>query len=425
MRATRIKLYLALIASLALVAAYWQWRIGYGITGNVRHIDFNTRDYIAFVRQAEGRSDIYVVRADGEDLRQLTDDKAYERAPAWSPDGKRICYAAQAEEGTGLTYQLFLLGEGSPRQATTGSIDKDLPSWRSDGKKIAYLSGGAIKTMNPNGEDTEQIYPRPTRSTSKGGEDDAASSEVMAKMLSSPINHYRFSPDGKSIAARQETEGENAPAIGQQRWWEKQSNDGDAQPSALIAEPESVIVLPSVSSDAKPFLAGDGGAQKVFYDWFFDSARMALSFNTRRFDSVLFIIRTDDRLLPKKVLLFSRAMLIAVENIAVSPDGTKVAFELWKLDSEESRTLLGIAVIPTDLQEVLKIESAADIAKIPLIIRGDAHQPKWSPDGTRLLYWKSGTGGRDLWVCRADGSNPVNITKGVGDNSDAVWSPLK
>jgi TolB protein len=425
MRATRIKIYLALIASIALTVVYWQWRIGYGVTGNVRHIDFNTRDYIAFVRQTEGRSDIYVVRADGEDQRQLTDDKGYERAPAWSPDGKRICYSAQTEEGTGLTYQLFMLGEGTPRQATTGSIDKDMPRWRNDGKMIAFLSGGAIKTMNPNGEDIEQIYPRPTRSASKAGEEDPANSEVMANMLSSPINHYRFSPNGMAMAARQETEGENAPAIGQQRWWEKQGNTDDPQSSAIIAEPESVIVLPSISGDVKPFLAGDGGAQKVYYDWFFDSARMGLSFNTRRFESVVFIIRTDDRLLPKQVLLFSRAMLIAVEHLAVSPDGSKVAFELWKQDSAENRTMLGIAVLPTDGKEILRIESAADIAKIPLPIKGEAHQPQWSPDSSRLLYWKSSPKGRDIWVSRSDGTNPVNITKGQGDNSDAVWSPLK
>jgi hypothetical protein len=31
----------------------------------------------------------------------------------------------------------------------------------------------------------------------------------------------------------------------------------------------------------------------------------------------------------------------------------------------------------------------------------------------------------DLHVVGSDGSNPVNLTKGVGDNTDAAWSPAK
>jgi serine/threonine protein kinase/Tol biopolymer transport system component len=62
---------------------------------------------------------------------------------------------------------------------------------------------------------------------------------------------------------------------------------------------------------------------------------------------------------------------------------------------------------------------------------GDKSQPRWSPDGLRLLY--VAPGGRDLYgnelgldifLINLDGSlAPVNLTQSIGDDSDPAWSP--
>ncbi len=61
---------------------------------------------------------------------------------------------------------------------------------------------------------------------------------------------------------------------------------------------------------------------------------------------------------------------------------------------------------------------------------GDKTQPRWSPDGTRLLYVAPGandasgaTLGFDIWVINLDGSGPTDLTRSVGDESDPIWSP--
>jgi serine/threonine protein kinase len=62
---------------------------------------------------------------------------------------------------------------------------------------------------------------------------------------------------------------------------------------------------------------------------------------------------------------------------------------------------------------------------------GDKGQPRWSPDGLRLLYTAPGGRdlygnelGRDIFLINLDGSiEPVNLTQSIGDDSDPAWSP--
>jgi serine/threonine protein kinase len=61
---------------------------------------------------------------------------------------------------------------------------------------------------------------------------------------------------------------------------------------------------------------------------------------------------------------------------------------------------------------------------------GDKHQPRWSPDGTKLLYVAPGGKddfgndlGQDIFVINADRSGETtNLTKSIGDDFDPAWS---
>jgi len=62
---------------------------------------------------------------------------------------------------------------------------------------------------------------------------------------------------------------------------------------------------------------------------------------------------------------------------------------------------------------------------------GDKGQPRWSPDGKRLLYVAPGGRdaygnelGLDIFLINFDGSlEPLNLTQSIGDDSDPAWSP--
>ena len=90
---------------------------------------------IAFVRERTRTSDLYVMNADGSNERPLTSlFTSVNREPAWSPDGRKIAFSSDRE---GLSiYVMNADGTGVVR-LTTGGRDES-PAWSPDGTRIAF-----------------------------------------------------------------------------------------------------------------------------------------------------------------------------------------------------------------------------------------------------------------------------------------------
>lgn len=86
-------------------------------------------------------ADIYLKRADGSAVTQLTSDPANDVMPAFSPDGKRITFASD-RAGNWDIYLTDRSG-GRPVQLTHSPTDDLHPSFSPDGKWLVYCSYGA------------------------------------------------------------------------------------------------------------------------------------------------------------------------------------------------------------------------------------------------------------------------------------------
>ena len=82
--------------------------------------------------------DIWIANEDGSGLRRLTDHKARDVYPRFSPDGKLIAFSSNREGN----YDVYVIpvGGGKPRQLTFLSADDLVVGWTPDGRKIIFQS---------------------------------------------------------------------------------------------------------------------------------------------------------------------------------------------------------------------------------------------------------------------------------------------
>ena len=96
---------------------------------------------IAFVREQPTASEIWTMRADGNDLMRLT-SSGVSVAPAWSPDGGRIAYSIGELGRAKKIHIMNADGSGDRRllESSPTEVDEIAPTWSPDGLEIAFGS---------------------------------------------------------------------------------------------------------------------------------------------------------------------------------------------------------------------------------------------------------------------------------------------
>jgi len=95
------------------------------------------------------RLEIFVMDADGGNVRQLTDLGSASFAPFWHPDGDRIIFASSWHDPAGRNFDLFMINEdgtGLERITFNGTFD-GFPMFSPDGNHLVFASnrGGRVE----------------------------------------------------------------------------------------------------------------------------------------------------------------------------------------------------------------------------------------------------------------------------------------
>ncbi len=94
-----------------------------------------------------------------------------------------------------------------------------------------------------------------------------------------------------------------------------------------------------------------------------------------------------------------------------SPDGQWVVFESHELDVEDAGVITKFGIDESGRYEELTA------------VGEDCRQPNWSPAGDLIVYQRFSEGRWDIRVAHPDGAGHTQITSGIGDKTDASFSP--
>lgn len=358
-----MKKRLILIIALILVIS--------AITNGNEEYSGSNKGKIVFVSRRDGNGEIYVINDDGTELTRITNSKAYDFKPIWSPDGTRILYRSRTRGGRNSWNPKFdvyvcnadgtghvRLGEAylydpvwSPDgekvlfiskkdgneeiyvanadgsgifRLTNNKEDDDSPSWSPDGSKILFRSKGLLYLMDPDGGNIEQL------------------------VHEGSFEHPKWSPDGKYIAFLM--------------------TGGSCHNALCIMDYEIKRIE----------LLGDCGPNMALINheisWSPDGSKIAVSWQNKTdadakdydFSVAAFDVENRERIFAKPFVAED-----SYHYLEWSSDNRSLLF----------RTQLYIAIINTRSNS----SSKCDYLRPPGIFR-DYSDPHWSPDGTEIIY---------------------------------------
>jgi Tol biopolymer transport system component len=104
---------------------------------------------IAFQSDRSGNEDIWIINSTGTpNPKQITSDAARDLDPNWHPDGNRIIFASNRGGGNEQIWEVDSTGtEGNPQKISAASARHLEPAYRSDGKSIVFQFDGGVNPV--------------------------------------------------------------------------------------------------------------------------------------------------------------------------------------------------------------------------------------------------------------------------------------
>jgi len=112
---------------------------------------------IVFTSRRDGNFEIYIMNPDGSDQINLTQHRAKDASPVWSPTGEQILFTSDR----GGIEDLYLMDPDGTnvRQVFKKLIGREFPTWSPDGKAVAYhrFHTFSIYTASIDGKDETKL----------------------------------------------------------------------------------------------------------------------------------------------------------------------------------------------------------------------------------------------------------------------------
>lgn len=348
---------------------------------------------VAFVSNRDGHYNIYVGLIRGGELVQITHGSSMTSHPAWSPDGSTLAYAQLNDSGTMDIWEVSALG-GTPHKVILNATD---PAWTPDGYSLLYenLADSAIWISGSAGENSRLLV------------------HMDSKYF---CTQPRLSPDGKMIAFAARAGGP---------YGELGVADFNTGRVRLLTHDGALVLSPAWSPDSRSiyFSSSRGGTLNIWkigaqgaglrqvtagegddaeLDVSNDGKRLV--FATLRMNIGLSQLDTQARAGEASVKILTTDPARNQFGPAYSLDGSHIAF-FTNLKGVEYESI-GLANADGRNATQLVRDSRLNIF------------PRWSPDGTHIVYLSATSEASEYRSVAISGGAPQtivppNVAKGI------------
>ncbi len=375
--------------------------------------------------------DLWIVNENGSELRRLTDHRARDVYPRFSPDGKNIAFSSNRDGN----YDVFIVpaAGGKPRQLTFHSADDTVSGWSPDGGKIVFVSSrskGAFPSVSTLFEISAEGGMEESISTDWGSWASYSADGSKLAFTRHPSGwsrkHYRgaYATDLwlMDVGAKKFTKLGDADYKGNYLWpmfgrsgqiyFVADRLAGDAEKNVKFAGPQvmkSVYNIWKISEQGGkavqvthhtsgnlsfPSISADG--KTIVYEENFGLWKLDVASGK---STELRIDITSD---VKENEVELRTVSSEAESFSLSPSGKRAAIS----------THGEIFSIATDRGEVQRVTETF----------WREQSPQWSPDGKRIAFISDRTGREEIWIADERGKNLKQISDVDCDKSSIVWA---
>lgn len=374
--------------------------------------------------------DIWTANENGADVQRLTDNKARDIYPRYSPDGNWIAFSSNREGN----YDVYLIPAtgGKPKQLTFHSADDNVVGWSPDGKKVVFSSVRA-KGVFPSVATLFEV-------SVDGGTETPLPTDWGA--------NASYSPDGKKLALMRH------PAV-----WSRKHYRGSYAADLWVmdiaaktfnklgdAEYKGNYFWPMYAANGEIYFVSDRTANEKNIQ--FGGPEVMKSTNNiwkiaEKGGPAVQVTHHGDGNLYFPSISADRKAIVYEDNFGIwkldvaTGKSTEIRIEV-KSDSKENDTELvtltseaeGFHLSPSNRRVAVAVHGeiftvAADRGEPQRVTDTPWREQdvRWSPNGKFLAFVSDRTGRQEVWISDELGKSPKKLTDVDCDKLSIAWSP--